>query len=541
MAITKVWIEDGCIVCNACEAECPDVFHVTEESCLIKGDARKDGRENENRDDKAELKADLQSGLEVSIVAAAAACPVEVIKYEQVAGAEAPAPVAAAAAPEAAPVAISAAPAVDADIENAVDAALGAPATTSAAVVVPAPVIPLAPSVAAPAASSAEGAKPRVTKVWIEDGCIVCNACEADSPEVFHVTETTCMIKAGVRMDGKETENRVEKNGLKPADGERLLASIIAAAKGCPVEVIKYDVLGTAPVAQAQPQPQEAQAAEEVAAGPYVFDYQSAPNRQVVMPKTVPLPSLHTYQEEQKAAAAADEAKWAKQQADYETAKAKAAAEGKDAPKPPVRALPKKNENDLEVPVPTEAKDPDLLHLMDLLDEKVSQAFEQSGELTLQVHPDGLIETLMFCKGDSALRYEMLADQTATHYPAAEGFAFSVVYQLTSISRRKRLRVRVLVKEGQDLESAVQIYPSANWMEREIYDMFGIRFTGHPDLTRILCPEDWEGYPLRKEYPVLGWGQRDIDFREDRSGVLMRLAMEKAGNMGINLKVPKAD
>ena len=259
------------------------------------------------------------------------------------------------------------------------------------------------------------------------------------------------------------------------------------------------------------------------------------------MPKTVPLPSLHTYQEEQKAAVAADEAKWAKQQADFETAKAKAEAEGKDAPKPPVKPAPKKNETDMEFPVPTEAADPDLLRLMELLDGKVSQAFEQSGELTLQVHPDGLIEALMFCKGDASLRYEMLADQTATHYPAANGFAFSVVYQLTSITRRKRLRIRVLVKEGQELESAVQIYPSANWMEREIFDMFGIRFSGHPDLTRILCPDDWEGFPLRKEYPTLGWGQRDIDFREDRSGVLMRMAMEKAGNMGINLKVPKAD
>ncbi|MBL0211812.1 MAG: NADH-quinone oxidoreductase subunit C [Holophagaceae bacterium] len=537
MAIAKVWIEEGCIVCNACEAECPDVFQVTEDSCHIKGDARLDGKQSENRDEKSGLKGDLGTNLEASIVAAAAACPVEVIKFDQVANVEAPAPAPAAAVPAAA------APAAT-DIEDAVDAALGTTANLSEAAakaVVPAPALPEptvapAPPAAPPAPPAAGGAKPRVTKVWIEEGCIVCNACEADSPEVFHVTETTCMIKPGVRLDGKESENRTEKNGLKPEDGERLITSIITAAKGCPVDVIKYEVLGDAPVVEAKPHDMA-----EAAAGPYVYDYKTAPNRQVVMPKTVPLPSLHTYQEEQKAAAAADEAKWAKQQADFETAKAKALAEGKDAPKPPVRALPKKNENDMEFPVPAEAADPDLLHLTDLLDGKVSQAFEQSGELTLQVHPDGLIETLMFCKGDAALRYELLADQTATHYPAANGFAFSVVYQLISISRRKRLRVRVLVKEGQDLESAVQIYPSANWMEREIYDMFGIRFTGHPDMTRILCPEDWEGHPLRKEYPTLGWGQRDIDFREDRSGALMRMAMEKAGNMGINLKVPKAD
>ena len=76
MAITKVWIEEGCIVCNACEAECPDVFHVTEDSCHIKGDARQDNKESENREERAELKGDLQASLEDSIVAAAAACPV---------------------------------------------------------------------------------------------------------------------------------------------------------------------------------------------------------------------------------------------------------------------------------------------------------------------------------------------------------------------------------------------------------------------------------------------------------------------------------
>ena len=83
MAITKVWIEEGCIVCNACEAECPDVFHVTDTSCNIVGSSRKDGVDNENLEEKSELNDDIQESLADSIIAAAAGCPVEVIKYEQ--------------------------------------------------------------------------------------------------------------------------------------------------------------------------------------------------------------------------------------------------------------------------------------------------------------------------------------------------------------------------------------------------------------------------------------------------------------------------
>lgn len=279
----------------------------------------------------------------------------------------------------------------------------------------------------------------------------------------------------------------------------------------------------------------------EAPAGPYVYDYQAAPNRQIVMPKTVPLPSYRTYLAEQKAAAEADEAKWQKSLADYETAKAKAEAEGKDAPKPPVRAVPRKDDNDLKTPWPQEAKDADLLHLQACLGDKVEEIFEQAGELVCQVAKEAIFEALMLCRDDGKLAYEMLADETATHYPAADGFAFSVVYHLTSISRCKRLRLRILVPEGFSPESACAAYPSANWMEREAYDMLGIRFANHPDMTRILCPEDWEGYPLRKDYPTVGWGQRDISFREDRGGMLDRIALQKAGQLGINLKQPKAD
>lgn len=279
----------------------------------------------------------------------------------------------------------------------------------------------------------------------------------------------------------------------------------------------------------------------EAPAGPYVYDYAASPQRQIVMPKTVPLPSLKTYQAEVAAAAAADEAKWVKMQADFEVAKAKAEAEGKDAPKPPVRPVPRKDDNDMKTPWPQEAQDADLLRLQELLGAKVEEIYQQAGELNCQVAKESILEVLQLCRQDAGLNYEMLADQSATHFPAAKDFAFSVVYHLTSISRRKRLRLRILVPEGFQPESACAVYPSANWMEREIYDMLGIRFANHPDMTRILCPEDWEGYPLRKDYPTVGLGQRDISFREDRGGRLELIAMQKAGQLGINLKQPKAE
>jgi ferredoxin len=83
MAINKVWIEEGCIVCNACDAECADVFLVTDSTCVIKADVREDGLETENRDEMSALKADLRESLEAGIEAAAAGCPVEVIKFEK--------------------------------------------------------------------------------------------------------------------------------------------------------------------------------------------------------------------------------------------------------------------------------------------------------------------------------------------------------------------------------------------------------------------------------------------------------------------------
>lgn len=402
-----------------------------------------------------------------------------------------------------------------------------------------------------------------VTKVWIEEGCIVCNACEAECADVFHVTAETCHIRGEARQDGTEDTNLATKSPLKVEIGTSLEASIKAAAAGCPVSVIKFEAVASAAAPAPTPTPSPTSAADvdsavdhalgmDQSAAPveegglpattgYVWDLKAAPNRQIALPKTAPLPSFKAYVAEQEAAKVADEAKWQKQLADFETAKAKAVEEGKPEPKAPVRAVPAKNETDMVFPAPTEAQAPELKRLMEVLGDKVEEAFEQAGEMTCQVKKEAILEALRLCRDDHALKFEMLADETATHYPLGQGYAFSLVYHLTSVSRSRRLRLRILVPEGFEPESAEQVYPTANWLEREIFDMFGIRFQHHTDLVRILCPEGWEGHALRKDYPTLGLGQREISFREDRSGMLMKLAMEAAGNLGINLTVPKAE
>jgi NADH-quinone oxidoreductase subunit C len=268
---------------------------------------------------------------------------------------------------------------------------------------------------------------------------------------------------------------------------------------------------------------------------PYIYDPRQAPNRKVEMPKTAPVPGLAAYAAEAKAQQAADEAKWQKTLSDYEAAKQKAAAEGRGPPKPPSRTAPKA-EHDMQWPAPRRSDDPDLRRLGEQLGWTVEEAFEQAGEIVCQVKKETIQNALACCREDPALCYEMLSDMTATHYPAGQGFAFSVVYHLTSVSRRKRLRMRILIPEGFSPDSATPVYPGANWLEREVFDMLGIAFNGHPDMTRILCPEDWEGHPLRKEYPVVGLGQREIDYREDRSGALARQALEAAGHREINQK-----
>ena len=115
---------------------------------------------------------------------------------------------------------------------------------------------------------------------------------------------------------------------------------------------------------------------------------------------------------------------------------------------------------------------------------------------------------------DDAL-FDYCVDITAVHYPKREQ-QFDIVYVLYSFHKNERVRVKTQIQDGAHLRSAFSLWPTANWLEREVFDMFGIQFDEHPDLKRILMPEDWKGHPLRKDYAIL---QQDSDWVKNNIGI----------------------
>lgn len=138
----------------------------------------------------------------------------------------------------------------------------------------------------------------------------------------------------------------------------------------------------------------------------------------------------------------------------------------------------------------------------------IEEVIEFRDETTIVLPRKVLRAVAERCRDHADLRFNLLTDATCVdRYPHDPRFELN--YHLVSITRRDRIRLQVRLS-GTDpvIESLVPIWPGANWLEREIFDLFGIRFTGHPDLRRILLPEDWEGYPLRRDFPVEGF--RDV-------------------------------
>jgi NADH-quinone oxidoreductase subunit C len=132
------------------------------------------------------------------------------------------------------------------------------------------------------------------------------------------------------------------------------------------------------------------------------------------------------------------------------------------------------------------------------------------GELTIEVVTGQILPLVDFLKSDSSCRFSTLVDITAIDWPGRER-RFDVVYHLLSMYQNHRIRLRMAVGEEDMVPSITEVHPSANWFEREVFDMFGILFSGHPDLRRILTDYGFRGHPLRKDFPTTGYTEVRYD------------------------------
>jgi NADH-quinone oxidoreductase subunit C len=143
-------------------------------------------------------------------------------------------------------------------------------------------------------------------------------------------------------------------------------------------------------------------------------------------------------------------------------------------------------------------------HLRSWNAKAVAEVLEFRGETTIVVPLEFLRGAAERCREDAALDFNLLTDATCVdRFPHEPRFELN--YHLVSIARRDKVRLKVRLSGGDAVvDTLVTVWPGANWLEREIFDLFGIHFAGHPDLRRILLPDNWEGHPLRRDYPVEG-------------------------------------
>jgi NADH-quinone oxidoreductase subunit C len=216
-------------------------------------------------------------------------------------------------------------------------------------------------------------------------------------------------------------------------------------------------------------------------------------------------PNTSSEQREQDQARAANPSSLsadAEKDAQVEAAKARVAA-AKDqaqaaAPGGPKAPVKKKEEG----PKPTDASGHPLVsRLRDKIEGAVIEATEFLGQLSIRIERLRIVEVCDALKRDEDMPFNYLSDLTCVHYPDHREAPFEVVYNLFSIPKNERVRLKVDVN-GEGVDSVTSVWPSADWLEREVYDLFGVVFRNHPDLRRILLPPDWEGHPLRKDYPL---------------------------------------
>lgn len=159
-----------------------------------------------------------------------------------------------------------------------------------------------------------------------------------------------------------------------------------------------------------------------------------------------------------------------------------------------------------------------LMEIADLLRETfpevVKDVIEFRGEVTVVVEPSAILEVATFCRDHEELKFTQLSDLAGVDYWPEEP-RFAVNYVLNSLPFTRTIRLKTYVSEGETIPSMTKVYPGANWPEREVWDMFGVKFDGHPDMRRILMPFDWTGHPHRKDYP-LGYEEVQFSFNHER-------------------------
>jgi NADH-quinone oxidoreductase subunit C len=162
----------------------------------------------------------------------------------------------------------------------------------------------------------------------------------------------------------------------------------------------------------------------------------------------------------------------------------------------------------------------DLMELSEVISDKLSDVVLSSsvnrvGELVLTVKPEGIVDCVETLRTNRTFNFSTLVDITAVDYPGREQ-RFDVVYHLLSMYTNQRIRLKLAVDEDGVVPSITEVHPSANWFEREVFDMYGVMFSGHPDLRRILTDYGFRGYPLRKDFPTTGYVELRYDEAEKR-------------------------
>ena len=183
-----------------------------------------------------------------------------------------------------------------------------------------------------------------------------------------------------------------------------------------------------------------------------------------------------------------------------------------EKPQPPPAAPPA-----AAPPKPDPLKEPVASRAVDLLRAAMADAILDvsyfAGQAIVRVPPARLIEVMTCLRDTVDLRFDYLSNLTGMHWPKNER-PFEVVYHLDSITYRHRLTVKIDLAETEEAPSVTSVWPTAGWHEREAFDLLGIRFAGHPDLRRILMPDEWQGHPLRKDYPLEGNPGDHVQYRE---------------------------